>query len=83
MNGPIPLDAAQEKAAKSAAPRRGEEVNIADNDYDDFDFDEEEDCTLCGGDGYVHDCGEDTCCCANPDEDDLEPCGRCGGTGRH
>jgi hypothetical protein len=38
-------------------------------------------CQRCGGDGFIHDCGEDTCCCANPDEDDCYPCPDCGGTG--
>lgn len=28
-----------------------------------------------------HDCGEDTCCCLNPDEDDLVTCDECGGRG--
>ena len=26
------------------------------------------DCWKCGGEGYTdHDCGEDTCCCSNPE----------------
>lgn len=29
---------------------------------------DDETCQACGGDGYIHDCGEDTCCCADPDE---------------
>jgi hypothetical protein len=43
--------------------------------------DEEQVCWTCHGDGFYHDCGEDTCCCANPDEDDIYTCEECGGTG--
>lgn len=43
--------------------------------------DEGEACWSCRGDGYYHDCGEDTCCCAHPDEDDLVTCSDCNGTG--
>lgn len=46
--------------------------------YEDYDA---ETCWACGGDGYIHDCGEDTCCCAHPDEDECYPCDECGGTG--
>lgn len=49
-----------------------------DPDVDDFD----EDCGVCGGSGYVHDCGEDTCCCADPESQDMEQCPWCGGEGR-
>lgn len=39
-----------------------------------------EDCDGCGGTGYDgHDCGEDTCCCAYPD--DNLPCDMCSGAG--
>jgi hypothetical protein len=39
-----------------------------------------EECEICGGDGVDgHDCGEDCCCCADP-EDNI-PCAYCGGTG--
>jgi len=48
---------------------------------DDFPDDEEETCWACDGDGFYHDCGEDSCCCANPDEDDIFMCDECGGTG--
>ena len=38
------------------------------------------DCTNCGGEGMVdHDCGEDTCCCASPEEN--VPCDICAGEG--
>jgi len=40
-----------------------------------------EECWDCGGVGFYHDCGEDTCCCADPDEQDMVPCRTCGGTG--
>lgn len=37
-------------------------------------------CYLCGGEGVDgHDCGDDTCCCLNP-EDDVE-CDVCEGDG--
>lgn len=38
------------------------------------------DCWNCGGTGFIgHDCGEDTCCCLNP-EDNVE-CDVCHGKG--
>lgn len=38
------------------------------------------DCPDCEGSGLCgHDCGEDTCCCLNP-EDNLS-CAKCGGSG--
>jgi hypothetical protein len=41
---------------------------------------EVEECSACGGTGFDgHDCGEDTCCCADP-EDNI-PCQFCNGTG--
>lgn len=46
------------------------------------DFMEDEaTCDHCWGEGYYHDCGEDTCCCARPELDELWPCENCGGTG--
>lgn len=37
-------------------------------------------CPQCNGTGrYGHDCGEDTCCCANPEENMF--CGLCDGCG--
>jgi hypothetical protein len=45
-------------------------------------FDSEDElCDACDGEGFYHDCGDDTCCCANPDEDDIYACDECGGTG--
>ena len=39
-----------------------------------------EQCEVCGGEGVDgHDCGEDSCCCADPD--DNVPCQACGGDG--
>jgi hypothetical protein len=38
-------------------------------------------CDHCWGEGYYHDCGDDTCCCLHPDIDDLWPCENCNGTG--
>jgi hypothetical protein len=38
-------------------------------------------CPNCGGDGYSgHDCGEDSCCCLDPYEDNV-PCDICKGDG--
>jgi hypothetical protein len=35
-------------------------------------------CYACGGEGvYGHDCGEDTCCCLEPEDND--PCDTCRG----
>lgn len=37
-------------------------------------------CWQCGGEGVSgHDCGEDTCCCLHPE--DNEPCDICDGNG--
>ncbi|MBI4714424.1 MAG: hypothetical protein HY760_00495 [Nitrospirae bacterium] len=42
-----------------------------------------EDCWKCGGEGLCgHDCGEDTCCCLDPDEDNVT-CDACFGGGYH
>jgi hypothetical protein len=39
-----------------------------------------DDCPNCGGEGYSsHDCGEDSCCCADPD--DNVTCDICRGSG--
>ena len=39
-----------------------------------------EPCEQCGGDGvFGHDCGEDTCCCLEPEEN--EDCELCFGLG--
>jgi hypothetical protein len=57
-----------------------------DVDADDgYPYDEEDneefDCGTCGGAGGWHDCGEDTCCCADPDavDDEWVVCPECGG----
>ena len=39
------------------------------------------DCWSCVGDGGYHDCGEDCCCCANPDDDLNCACDVCDGRG--
>lgn len=54
--------------------------HLHDPDYYD-DGDAPECCWACHGEGYYHDCGDDTCCCAHPEEDDLYPCEECGGAG--
>lgn len=61
-----------------------EKNDWAGKPYDADDMDDgidRECCWACDGEGYYHDCGEDTCCCAHPEEDDLFPCRECGGTG--
>lgn len=61
---------------------RPQDDNPADPLSWDDGWDEDgEPCYKCMGDGYYHDCGEDTCCCANPDVDDVYPCEDCRGTG--
>ena len=53
--------------------------------FDDDESDHEpdgdwEDCDVCGGDGYDgHECGEDTCACAWPQDNVV--CDTCGGKG--
>jgi hypothetical protein len=54
---------------------------MAEPDYDYDPADEHEACPACDGEGFYHDCGDDTCCCANPDEDDVYTCHECNGTG--
>lgn len=46
--------------------------------------DERDACDRCGGAGGYHDCGEDTCPCADPggpDDPDWITCEDCGGSG--
>lgn len=41
-------------------------------------------CQTCGGEGGFHDCGDDTCCCADPggpSDGDWWDCPDCGGVG--
>ncbi len=37
-------------------------------------------CLVCGGTGGFHDCGEDSCCCEDPDEITVT-CRACNGSG--
>lgn len=39
------------------------------------------DCWYGCDDGYFHDCGEDTCCCLDPEPN--EPCPECHGRGSY
>lgn len=40
-----------------------------------------QECDACGGEGLDgHDCGEDCCCCEDPDEPNVR-CGVCSGSG--
>jgi hypothetical protein len=51
--------------------------------YDDGPLGDDE-CPRCDGAGGYHDCGEDACCCADPedeDSDDWVVCDECGGSG--
>ena len=41
---------------------------------------EPESCDYCNGEGGFHDCGEDCCCCADPEEI-TENCPECDGDG--
>lgn len=60
---------------------------------DEIDFDDScekcgcslqvETCWQCGGAGGWHDCGDDTCCCLNPDEDLNDECDICNGKGEY
>lgn len=47
-------------------------------DGDDLEWIE---CDVCDGDGEVHDCGEDTCSCLDPTEQDVWECTECDGHG--
>jgi hypothetical protein len=50
---------------------------LRDQAEPDFDW---VDCDLCGGDGVGgHDCGEDTCCCLEPEDNVV--CHQCNGKG--
>lgn len=40
-------------------------------------------CWHCLGAGGFHDCGEDCCCCLDPDDDLNEGCPECGGHGEY
>lgn len=64
------------------SPDRANAIQQAEEDarWEDHD-DPTEECWACNGEGYYHDCGEDTCCCLDPETDDLHPCQECGGKG--
>ena len=42
-------------------------------------MDEDQICWACNGRGMWHDCGEDTCCCLDPEPDQF--CDECYGDG--
>lgn len=53
---------------------------MSEPEYSPYDYCEYVDCWKCGGEGYSHhDCGEDICCCLEP-EDNVE-CDICKGHG--
>ena len=45
------------------------------------DEEDREACFDCGGTGIVHECGEDTCACADPATQLMVTCPTCVGTG--
>lgn len=48
--------------------------------FDQDEFYDWVDCWQCGGEGYSdHDCGEDCCCCLNPENNVI--CDICNGAG--
>lgn len=49
-------------------------------DFDDDDWDDDDTCPDCHGEGGFHDCGEDTCCCLHKSEH-TDVCGTCRGRG--
>lgn len=54
------------------------------DDYGGADGEDDDTCQRCGGEGGYHDCGEDTCCCADPGgpgDADWIDCEDCNGTG--
>lgn len=55
------------------------------DEADYLDGDERETCWHCHGEGGFHDCGEDTCCCADneggPNDYDWYDCPECQGRG--
>jgi hypothetical protein len=66
------FDAMYRKFMEAAHLTQETDANLGDEDDD-------VGCPTCGGDGIVHDCGEDTCCCA--DKSPNVPCPDCGGQG--
>lgn len=55
-------------------------MSLSEVPLDEDQFSDWIDCWQCGGEGYSHhDCGEDTCCCADP-EDNVR-CDICHGKG--
>lgn len=72
------------KDPKLRTPRRERKIVVKDlprePEWDEREHVDMEECDACGGDGVSgHDCGEDTCCCLNPD--DNITCQTCNGTG--
>lgn len=45
------------------------------------DIKEWQDCYVCDGEGTIHDCGEDTCSCLDPETQDRVECYECNGEG--
>ena len=61
---------------------RGGLVPADDRNYrDEDDYREPEACWRCHGEGSFHDCGEDSCCCLDPELDYMYACPECGGSG--
>lgn len=50
--------------------------------YDEYDDREFTECWECLGEGGWHNCGEDCCCCIDPEGPPWDRCQTCDGTGR-
>lgn len=60
-------------------PREGDDDDLYAADGMD-PYDEDPDCTICGGEGY-DECHDPIQCCQSHTAGDLCPCKGCGGTG--
>ena len=56
---------------------------MSESPEDAYDVESDDDtCQRCGGEGCYHDCGDDTCCCADTEgPEDLVTCPDCQGSG--
>ncbi len=65
--------------ARLRGPEEGA-VPLREKERDDWPMPDDEDCPNCGGTGYSgHECGEDCCACANPEDNVI--CDWCQGKG--
>ena len=70
-------DSTDSRTASSVAPTSNADA------FDGYPYDDEEPepCHRCEGDGVYHDCGDDACCCADPETTELVICEACRGKG--